>query len=177
MRCLLLLLLSLSLLAATARCASFSHDDESDSGCTQDEDCTAASWCRGSSVCNVELGLCINAAPRCNSDVAVVEAFSMKTVCLEEYHMCAKTFVCSTDADCSDAVWCNGIERCNTTTGQCSAALHKPECGINRTVGYVLIAVVVCFATIACCIVMVSGRLNRRKARRRKKRSARAKTP
>lgn len=83
--------------------------------CTSDADCDDGVFCNGVESCDVATGLCV-ALSSCPPflDGCVVR----QGICDEDTDTCLDD---PNDAACDDGIFCNGIDSCDATTGQCVA--------------------------------------------------------
>lgn len=108
--------------------------------CGDDGDCDDGFFCNGAETCDTATGLCLPGSNPCTDDGVFcngTESCSEATdscvssgdpcagtanpVCDEDTNTCMMGTACDVDADCIDALFCNGTETCNMTTGFCQA--------------------------------------------------------
>jgi hypothetical protein len=88
-----------------------------DRACTSDADCDDGVFCNGIESCDTDTGSCV-AISSCPPSIP-------PTVCNEETDSCDPG-PCTSDADCDDGLFCNGVESCDTDTGSCVAISSCP---------------------------------------------------
>ncbi|MBI4718908.1 MAG: hypothetical protein HY763_13970, partial [Planctomycetes bacterium] len=71
-------------------------------------------FCNGTESCDATTGACVSSGDPC-------AATPDTPTCNEDTDACEAAPLCTTDADCDDGAFCNGIETCDTTTGDCVA--------------------------------------------------------
>jgi hypothetical protein len=84
--------------------------------CTSDADCDDGVFCNGVESCNLDTHQCV-AVSACPPSIPA-------TICNEDTDTCDP--YCTSDFDCDDGLFCNGIESCNLDTHQCVAVSACP---------------------------------------------------
>jgi len=90
--------------------------DTCDPYCTSDYDCNDGVFCNGIESCNLGTNLC--------AAVSACPATIPATVCDEINDTCV--VFCTSDLDCNDGLFCNGVESCDLNTNSCVALSPCP---------------------------------------------------
>lgn len=100
--------------------------------CFEDHDCDDGYFCNGQEICVNDY--CIKGSHPCQTLINMTYQFNklnginnFQVFCYEKYKYCLTNYLCYSDKDCDDNIFCNGKEFCNLKTHKCESSLSICE--------------------------------------------------